>query len=89
MVSKYSSTKQSSSLVEQHIPALNSDTSPINLQDPVLNKNYAIVVKELGPPDDIQMEELQTESINVEASCGIISRSYLRVKSVLQQLINN
>jgi hypothetical protein len=27
-------------------------------------------VKELGLPDDIQREELQTDSSNVEASCG-------------------
>jgi hypothetical protein len=49
---------------------LNHYTSAINPQDPVLNKNDAIVVKELGLPDDIQREELQTESINVGVGCG-------------------
>jgi hypothetical protein len=88
IVSKHSYMKQNSSLVEWHIPALNSYTSAISLQDPVLNKNHVIVIKELGLPGDVQREELQTESVNVEASCGH-HIPVLMVKSVLQQLINH
>jgi hypothetical protein len=83
---KYSSKKQSSSLIKQHILTLNRYAPLISLQDPVINKNYAIVVKELGLLYDIQRKNCKVNLPMWGQTAVIIFLLYLMVKSVLKQL---
>jgi hypothetical protein len=56
--------------VNQHILISNCYDQLINLQDPVVDVNNAIVSNELGLLHDVHREDWQAELINVEANRG-------------------
>jgi hypothetical protein len=76
----HSFKKQNSASVNQPILTSNHYAPLINLQDPLVNINNAIVANELGLLQDIQMEDRQTEPINVEASRGHLIPTILNGK---------